>query len=115
MEWHATQLTRLRAWLLLMRPACAGWLRWQARHSRSASAGFIDGGLRISAALMESMCLLPGPWQDSQARVSKPRFLSVSTAWCGFLAKALLMSSWQAAHISEPMYSAGLAGAGTAG
>ena len=42
-----------------------------------------------SAAEVLSACLLPGPWHDSHARVSNPRRLSSSTAWCGFFLKAL--------------------------
>ena len=44
---------------------------------------------QMSAAEVLSACLPPGPWHVSQARVSQPRFLSVSTAKCGFLRKAL--------------------------
>ena len=59
-----------------MRPTWVGWLRWQVRQSLSVAAGLSLAGWTISAAVMDSACLLPGPWQDSQALVSKPRFLS---------------------------------------
>src|SRR5581483_7491232 len=74
MAWHATQDTWFFAWLLVMRPTCVGWLRWQVRQILSACAGGSLPGLRMSAADVDSACLLPGPWHDSQALFSKPRF-----------------------------------------
>src|ERR1017187_2176172 len=99
-----------------MRPTWVGWFRWQLMQILSASAGRSLAGWRISAADIESACLLPGPWQLSHALPSKPLFLSASTAWWGFFWNALKMSSWHAWQVSEPTYCAGLlSGAGGAG
>src|ERR1035441_9239993 len=91
-----------------MRPTWVGLFKWQPRQTRSASPGLILAGFLMSAASVDSACLLPGPWHDSQALVSNLYFLSVSTAWWGFFWNAAKMSSWQPSQVSEPTYCAGV-------
>src|SRR5215469_10997015 len=101
-EWQLMHDTWFFAWLLVMRPKLVGWLRWHWRQILSACAGFSFAGCRMSAAFIDSACLLPGPWQDSQALFSQPRFLSVSTTACGFFSNAWNMSSWQPWQVVDP-------------
>src|ERR1051326_2551672 len=89
--WHPTQLTLFLAWALCGLETCLAVLTWHFRQVWSACVTASLRGLRISDASADSACLLAGPWQDSHALPSQPRFFSPSTTKCGLFLNALEM------------------------
>ena len=74
---HAVERDKKRGWENRACESCHGPA---SKHAESLSAADIRQPVKLRAAESDSVCFPAGPWQDSQARFSQPRFLSVSTA-----------------------------------
>src|SRR5262252_8753307 len=84
-EWQERQLTvSVDAWMPVLKEACVLSLTWQSRQ-KSAPARPLKTRMSDLSSPLESMCLVPTPWQATQAAPG-PASLAMAAGirLCGF-------------------------------